>query len=200
MSIAIRCEGVEAAMREILAVLDSMGGKARDKAIAQAINQSLAAGRRVAAKEARRAYTAPIKKLFDDIRIERARPSSLDATLDISSGRGVSLIHFQAKPSLPGRGRPKEGVTARARRNGSRHVWKGENGGSKSFIMKKKQGGFGVFVRHKREKNAFEMLFGPSPIQALQRRDTQERVSEAISDAFRPALELAIDKLLAGAR
>lgn len=202
MSIEIDARGLDEALAQMKSVLDSIGGKQAEKIIANALNQSLSQGRKQAAREARKAYTAPIKKLFEDIRLQRARAGNLEGRLELSGRRGVSLIHFKAQPNAPQApaARPAAGVTAQARREGSRRVWQGEHGGSKSFIMKKKQGGFGVFVRHGRKK--FEMLLGPSPIQALQRRDSQEHVSQSVTEAFRPRLEQEIDRALAalGAR
>lgn len=201
MSVRINVDGVDQVIERMRGVLDSLGGKNSGKAIAKALNQSLAQGRKQAAREARKAYTAPIKKLFDDIRIRRARPGNPCGELEMTGGRGVSLIHFKAQPNTPAT-HPREGVTAQTKRGGPRHPWRSENGGSKAFIMKKKQGGFGVFVRHKKldsdgeEKDAFEMLFGPSPIQALQRGDVQEKVSAAIEEAFAPMLNQEIDRLL----
>lgn len=197
MSIEISAEGIDRAIAAMQDALNGLGGKTGAKVIANALNQSLAAGRKQAAREARKAYTAPIKKLFDNIHIQRAKGGSLEAKIELSGTRGVSLIHFQAKPNLPQppAARPAQGITAKTKRKGSRKVRFSPNGGSKSFIMRKKQGGFGVFVRHNRKK--FEMLYGPSPIQALQRADVQESVRESVEAAFVPRLEQEIDRALA---
>lgn len=191
--ITIHCEGLELAQAQIELAVNTFGGKAAMKKIASAINQSLASGRKAAAKEARRRYTAPFKKLFDNVRVERARGGTLKGAIEISGTRGVSLIHFRARPNTPAT-HPRQGVTAQARKAGPRRVWR-KAGASKPFIMKKVQGGFGVFVRHGKSK--FEMLYGPSPIQALQRHEAQEHVASAIEDAFGPLLNAEIDRALA---
>lgn len=194
MSVKITCDGVDQGIAQMSAALDAIGGKRAGKVIANALNQSLAAGRKEAAREARKAYTAPIKKLFDNINVQRARGSNLHGQLDLTGSKGVSMIHFKAQPNTPAV-RPAAGVTAQTKRRGSRKARFAKDGGSKSFIMKKKQGGFGVFVRHGRKK--FEMLMGPSPIQALQRRESQERVQTKIEETFAPRLQEEIDRALA---
>lgn len=194
MSVKITCEGVDQGIVRMQSALDAIGGKRAGKVIANALNQSLAAGRKEAAREARKAYTAPIKKLFDNINVQRARASNLQGELDLTGSRGVSMIHFKAQPNTPGV-RPAAGVTAQTKKRGTRKARFAKDGGSKSFIMKKKQGGFGVFVRHGRKK--FEMLMGPSPIQALQRKETQEQVAQKVEEAFAPRLQTEIDKALA---
>lgn len=198
MSIRLQARGLDEAMAQMQSALDGIGGKEGAKIIANALNQSLAQGRKEAARLARRAYTAPIKKLFDNVKIQRARGSSLQGELDLFGSRGVSLIHFKAQPDVPAYPRPKEGVTAQIKRTGARKPRRGEKGGSKSFIMKKAQGGFGVFVRHGQGK--YEMLMGPSPIQALQREEAQNSVTEKIEEAFAPRLASEIDRVLARSR
>lgn len=190
----ITCDGVEGAIGRLQAVLDALGGKKAGKAIANAINHSLAAARKDAAREARKAYTAPIKKLFDSISVKRARAADLHAELDLTSSKGVSMIHFKAQPGTP-QAKPAAGVTAQVKKQGSRKLRLSKTGGGKSFIMKKKQGGFGVFVSHGPGK--LEMLMGPSPIQALQRQDIQERIRERIEDEFMPELQREVDRALA---
>lgn len=198
MSIRIKARGLDEAMAQMRSALDGIGGKEGAKLIANALNQSLAQGRKEAARLARTAYTAPIKKLFDNVKIQRARGSKLEGELDLYGSRGVSLIHFKAQPNVPAFPRPKEGVTAQVRRKGARKVRKSEKGGSKSFIMKKAQGGFGVFVRHSGKK--YEMLMGPSPIQALQREEAQDAVVQKIEETFAPRLASEIDRVLARSR
>lgn len=208
MSVEINAEGIDRAIAQMTSVLQGLGGKDGAKAIAGALNKALSAGRKTASREARKAYTAPIKKLFDKIKITRARGSNLQGELQISSGKGVSLIHFMAQPNRPGaRGAEyKGGVTAQIKRKGLRKERRSDNGGSRAFIRKKKQGGFGVFVRHESfgpdgKKNIkYEMLMGPSPIQHLQRKDAQKAVKEKIEETFFPSLQNEIDRILASGK
>lgn len=203
MSIRINCEGVDKALADMKVFIDTIGGKPGQKVIANALNQSLAIGRKKAAKIARKAYTAPTQKLFDDIKLQKARGSNLEGNLELKSRRGVSLIHFKAQPNTP-KLHPKQGVTAQVKRGGPRLPKRSKTSGrSKSFIMKKAQGGFGVFVRYKGtnkdgdEVDKFEMLMGPSPIQALQRKKSQEQVKAKVEEAFYPRLQAEVDKALA---
>lgn len=212
MSIAIQVEGVDRCLQKMQGALDAIGGKKASKIIANAINQSLSAGRKEAARQARRAYTAPIKKLFDNIKVQRARGSNLAGLIDLYGSKGVSLIHFRAQPKEPG-AHPDEGVTAQIKRKGMRKPRVSDRGGSKSFVMKKAQGGLGIFVSHGLKKKIYapgkrkarivkkrvydlEMLFGASPIQALQRKEAQDQVSQKVEEAFAPRLQAEIDKML----
>lgn len=211
--IEINAEGMDRALKEMKGALDAIGGKKANKTIANAINQSLSAGCKEAARQARRAYTAPIKKLFDNIKIQRARVSNLEGLIDLYGSRGVSLIHFRAQPNESG-AHPDEGVTAQIKRKGIRKPRVSDRGGSKSFVMKKAQGGFGVFVSHGLKKKVYgpgkrkgrivkkrvydlEMLFGASPIQALQRKEAQDQVAKKVEETFEPRLQAEIDKALA---
>ena len=209
MSIEIRAEGLDCAIASMESVLDSLGGKNAEKCVAKALNKSLSQGRKIAAMEARKAYTAPVKKLFDNVKITRARASSLYGELLLTGTRGVSLFNF--KPSVRDAStRPRGGVSSQVRRKGSRYVHSDPDfmPHSKPFVMRKAQGGFGIFVRKKgssfNEKrddgstdwNKVKMLFGASPIQALQRKDVQEKVAEAIEEAFEPTLQEEIDRML----
>lgn len=183
---------------EEMKTLLSVFGKEQGRALAAVINGSLQLLRKEASVIARNAYTARRAKLFDYIKIDRARKGNSLGVLRIRDKRGLSLIHFQVQPKPQAKGvarfkRPPGGVTAKVRRDGARKAY-GAEGASKPFIMKKKQGGFGVFVRH--GKDDFEMLYGPSPIQALQRKDDQARLSEVAAKALPRLLEEEIDKLL----
>lgn len=218
MSIEINAEGLDRAIDSMQEILDTLGGKNAAKAVAKALNHSLSKGRRQASLEARKAYTAPIKKLFENISINRASGGNMEGSLEMSGNIGVSLFHFRPNPATPA-SRPKAGVSSQVQRKGPRYVHGHRDypNAYKPFIMKKKRGsgdgGFGIFVREKdsagfgpKKNNGrargnywgkFHMLFGPSPIQALQRRDVQERVTNVIEENFEPSLQQEIDKMLA---
>lgn len=202
MSIVITAEGVERAISAMRETLDALGGKDAGVAVARTLNRGLEAARTETARQARRAYTAPEKKLFDNIFVRRAKPAKLEGTLEISGKPGVSRIHFLAIPNRPGT-RPREGVSTLVRRGGMRRVPM-KPGFDKPFIMKKRQGGYGIFARKRGAdfggpwKNNVEMLFGPSPVQALQRRDTQEKIAARVEEVFAPRLRHEIDVILAG--
>ena len=197
MSIALHIDGVDEALERHRAALDALGPKSAGKAIARALNRAVSAARTEAGRIARRAYTAPADKLFDAIFIRSARPGKLQSTLEISGRPGVSLIHFLATPDhpLPPSQRPADGISVQILRGGPRYAARSHRGGSKSFVIRKPQGGYGIFVRHGRE---LEMLLGPSPVQALQRQESQERIMARAEEVFSPRLRHEIDHLLAG--
>lgn len=199
----LKCEGIDRAISEMQLALNTLGGKEGMKKVANALNQALAAGRKEAASEARKAYTAPIRKLFDNIRVERARGSSLRGEIELSGTPGVSLYHF--KPSVKDmKTRPKAGVSSQVKRGGSRYIHSEKSflPHSKPFILKKKQGGYGIFVKKagvtgKKDWKNYRMLFGPSPVQAIERADVQEKIREKIEETFVPCLQAELDRALA---
>lgn len=198
MSITITAEGVDAAMARMRETLEAVGEQKARTALVRAINRTLDTVRAEAARIARTTYTARQKKLFDNIFINRAGRGKLEGVLEIHGSPGMSLIHFEAMPNRPQRpgSRPADGVRVRIRKDGSRKVARSHKpGGSKSFIIRKPQGGYGVFVRHGQE---LEMLYGPSPVQALQRADSQERLVERAEDVFSRRLRHELDVLLSG--
>lgn len=198
MSITITAEGVDAAMARMRETLEAVGEQKARTALVRAINRTLDAVRAEAARIARTTYTARQKKLFDNIFINRAGRGKLEGVLEIHGSPGMSLIHFEAMPNRPQRpaARPADGVSTRILRSGSRKVARSHKSGrSKSFIIRKPQGGYGVFVRHGQE---LEMLYGPSPVQALQRADSQKRLIERAEDVFSRRLRHELDVLLSG--
>lgn len=198
MSISITAEGVDAAMARMRSALRGVGEQKARAALARAINRTLNAVRTEAVRSARTTYTARQKKLFERVSLRRAGRSNLEAILEFRGRLGMSLIHFEATPNRPQRpaARPADGVSARILRSGSRKVARSpKSGRSKSFIIRKPQGGYGVFVRHGQE---LEMLFGPSSVQALQREDNQERMIERADEVFPRRLRHELDVLLSG--
>lgn len=214
MSIEISVDDFEEEIANLIGELSSLGNDDAKRAMAYALNKSLVKGRKEAITFAREAYTAPAKKLFDQIAMQRARANTLLASLNIRSKRGIILFHFKPKPKEPG-AHPAGGVSVQVRRDVARHVRKSRNGGSLPFIMEYKQGDFfGILVNHglkekimgpgKRKPSVvkkrifnYEKLFGASHVQALERRDTQERIQAAIESSFETELAAQIDAAIA---
>lgn len=173
------------------------------QAAARAINRTLRGMKAEAIRIAREAYTArmPVGKAFSHLYFKTANKANLQGTLFIAGERGMSLYRFKPSPKKPGK-RPSGGVTAQVRRDGNRRVY-GRPDFSKPFIMKKKQGNYGVFVRKQGSRNPidwkdYEMLYGASPIQSLQRRDSQERIRARAAEMFSKRLRHEVQALLPG--
>lgn len=143
-AITITVPNMEEAVKNCRTALDALG-KNSGVALARAVNRSLEAVRTEATKIARSAYTARRDKLFDNIFVRRAGSQRPEGELELTGSKGISLIHFQARPALPGK-RPKKGVSTKVRRDGPRRV-RDVPGYTKPFILRKRQGGYGVFVR-----------------------------------------------------
>ncbi|WP_300908378.1 hypothetical protein [uncultured Desulfovibrio sp.] len=201
MSVLIHVGGIERALPRVSGTLDALGGKRARAVMRRALNRSLREGRAMATRIAREAYTARREKLFDGIFLRNARGDDISGLLEISGKPGVSEYHFRARPNVPQppAARPKAGVSVQIRRGGRREVRMNDKPGySKPFIMRKKQGGFGVFTRKNFSRKArYELSLGPAPIQALQRKADQERVVAAISEIFPQSLRDEMDRMLA---
>lgn len=198
IGISIRCEGLEAEMRRAHKLLASLGCLREHEAYRKALRSALTSARQEAARVARAAYTARRSRLFDRIEAKYA-----EGTLTLRGAPGMSLIHFKPAPALPGT-RPAGGVTSQVKRRGPRYAHGDRRFTHDApFIMPKKQGGYGIFVRETGRKwkdwQGVHMLFGPSPVQALMREDAQAQVAEQAARAFREKIAREIDKLLAKA-
>ncbi|MDE7064423.1 MAG: hypothetical protein K2O70_02995 [Desulfovibrionaceae bacterium] len=172
------------------------------QAAARAINRTLRSMKAEAIRIARDAYTCrvPVGRAFSHLYFKTANKANMRGTLFISGERGMSLYNFKPNPKKPGT-RPPGGVTAQVRRDGNRRAY-GYPGYSKPFIMKKAQGNHGVFVRKSggrpRNWKDYEMLYGASPIQALESRDNQERIRAHAAETFSKRLQHEVYALLAG--
>lgn len=198
MSIVITSEGMDVALGRMQDVLEALGGDKAHVAIARALNRSIESARAVANRIGRDAYTARLDSLFERIAMQRAGRSSLEGVLNISGRPGMSLINFLPDPDVPQppAARPAAGVSVQIKKKGPRHVASSNvSGGSKSFIIRKPQGGYGVFVRHGQQ---LEMLYGPTPVQALQKTDAQEQVVARAEEVFPERLQHEVDVILSG--
>lgn len=198
MSIVITSEGMDVALGRMQDVLEALGGDKAHVAIARALNRSIESARAVANRIGRNAYTARPDSPFERIAMQRAGRSSLEGVLNISGRPGMSLINFLPDPDVPQppAARPAAGVSVQIKKKGPRHVASSNvSGGSKSFIIRKPQGGYGVFVRHGQQ---LEMLYGPTPVQALQKTDAQEQVVARAEEVFPERLQHEVDVILSG--
>ncbi|MDE7370806.1 MAG: hypothetical protein K2N07_03515 [Desulfovibrio sp.] len=198
IDIAIRCDGLEAEMRRVEKVIATLGLIKEQKAYRMALRAALTSARKEAARVARTFYTARKAKIFDNVEVKYA-----EGRLILRAAPGMSLTHFKPTPAVPGV-RPSGGVTSQVKRGGPRYAHRDRRYSHDApFIMPKKQGGLGIFVREKGHKfkdwKGVHMLFGPSPIQSLMRRDNQELVAERATETFRETIQQQIDKLLAAA-
>lgn len=170
-----------------------------DTAAYRALRKTMASLRTEATRMARSAYTAKPQKLFAEIETSFSNGDGERwGKLTMRDRRGVSLWHFMPTPKNPTRKRPPGGVSNLVRRGGSRKVY-GHDGQSKPFIMAKKQGGFGVFVRKQGGgRMDLTMLYGPSPIQSLQRDDSRERLETVGRELFEKHLRHEIEVIATG--
>ena len=172
--------------------LQAFPQQVRDKVARRAINRTLSSVRTQLSRTARNAYTAHPSKVFPYVKISR---SGLSGRLDIKGGAGYSLFHFRAIPKVPTK-RPPAGVSALVKKGGMRKVYR-KSGYDKPFIMKKKQGGFGVFVR-KSGGDELQMLMGPSPIQAVLSHANMDGLQKNATEILNKRLAHEVEALVMG--
>lgn len=128
-----------------------------------ALRAALASARKEAASIARDTYTARKARLFDRIEADYA-----GGKLTLHGAFGLSLYHFKPSHAKPGE-RPAGGVTSQVKRKGPRYAHRDPRfSHGAPFVMAKRQGGYGIFVRRTGGKlpgwKGVHMLFGPSPM------------------------------------
>lgn len=187
---------IDKALAGIFGALDE---KQIKKAIRSARSRSIKAGKELGAKLAREEYTArksAIKNRF----VATILGDGERAGVRFSGFPGLNLIHFLARPNTDTAPRPKRGVSVKVKRSGTRHVPSGkQDNSSKPFVakIKKKGSEMGIFVRYGKGKKR-HMLYGPSPIQALQSYERQEKIRERIDEVFASRLTHELDVRLKG--
>lgn len=213
---SITWDGLDDA-KKVLRDLSFLGLDKRNKIFKVGLRAALTSMRKEAVRVARTTYTARPSKLFEHMDIDYA-----EGELRLRGPFGMNLFHFKPFPNTP-KVRPKGGVTSKVKRKGKRYAHRDPDYDHNApFVMKKLRGsddgGYGIFVKEKDGNNkptprmkgvgrlgsywgnmGLHMLFGPSPIQALLRKDNQELVLEKGTEAFRENIEQQIDKLLAAA-
>lgn len=171
-------------------------------AIARAVNRTLDSVRAEAVRIGREKYTAKAESLRNKARIQRATRARPAGVLELRGRRGTPLIHFRTQPgSVPNwkgvpvkQRRPKEGVSNLIKRGGRRRVY--AKGGNKPFLARV-SGHVGVFARRPGERK-LDMLYGPSPIQAIGGQASRERLQAKARETFEKRLRHEVDAILAG--
>ena len=161
-----------------------------------AINRTINEIGTLASKMARAEYTAkgnrPIQK-------KKKRARGGHGSIKFSGIPGHSLYHFKPSRLLPARlGREDAGVSTQIKRGGGRKVQR-VPGYGKPFVMRKKQGGYGLFARREggRKKDVL-FLLGPSLIQAIIKRDNSEAIQDVGSEKFLRNVQDELNKVLSG--
>lgn len=203
MSDVIRIEipDMEKTIRDLTQSMQHLP-KAGVAAVARAVNRTLESVRAEAVRIGRETYTARAESLRKRATLRRATGTTPRGVLELRGRRGMSLIHFRSRPgNVPNwkgvpvaRRRPKEGASNLIKRGGRRNVY--AKGGNKPFLAKV-SGHVGVFVRRPGE-DGLEMLYGPSPIQALGGRDSRRRLQAKARETFEKRLRHEVAAILAG--
>ncbi len=199
--IKIESSDLEQTIRAMTQGLQHLPGEC-SAAVARAVNRTLDAVRADAVRIGQEKYTAKAESLRKKSRIRRATRAKPTGVLELRGRRGLSLIHFRPQPgSIPNwkgvpvkQRRPKEGVSNLIKKGGRRKVY--AKGDSKPFLAKVTDR-VGVFVRQP-GTNKLEMLYGPSPIQAIGGQASRERLQAKARETFEKRLRHEVTSILAG--
>lgn len=182
----------------------------KSHALRRALEKSVQTAQRDARRTAATTYTARPRKLFENMDIGyHSDDDGQEGVLEFTGSWGLHLYHFEPLPAIPGR-RPRGGVTTKVHQGGKRYARR-ESGFDAPFVMRRKQGDYGLFMHvtgtgwgSKKNKsvldqwkNSVEMLWGPSPIQALMPEETQQRIIDHASGGFTKNLRREVEALLA---
>ena len=161
-----------------------------------AINRTINEVGTFASKLARAEYTAKGNK---PVQKKKKRARGGHGSIKFSGIPGHSLYHFKPSRLVPARlGREDEGVSTQIRRGGVRRVQR-VPGYSKPFVMRKRQGGYGLFVRREGgHKKDVMFLLGPSTIQAIIKHDNAETIQDVGSERFLHHVQDELNKILSG--
>jgi len=185
----------------------------KSHALRRALEKSVQTAQRDARRTAATTYTARPRKRFENMDIGyHSDDDGQEGVLEFTGSWGLHLYHFEPLPAIPGR-RPRGGVTTKVHQSGRRYA-KRLDGFDAPFIMRRKQGDYGLFahvtgtgwgsVRGAARdepknlwKNSVTMLWGPSPIQALMPEKTQQRIIDHASGVFTKNLRREVEALMA---
>ena len=195
----IDISGATSQVRELVSGIQHFP-KQSSAAIARAVNRTLESVRTEAVRIGQQKYTAKTESLRKRATIKRARNDYPIGVLDVRGRKGLSLFNFRPSPrAVPNwkgvpvrKRRPKAGVSSLVKKGGRRKVYGGP-GASKPFLMKTDSGHTGIFVRRNKK---IEMLYGPSPIQALGGQESRERLQKKADETFTKRLQHEVERVV----
>ena len=199
--ITIEIPDLERTIRDITQGMQHLPGEC-SAAVARAVNRTLETVRAEAVRIGREKYTARAESLRKRAGIRRATRTSPVGVLDLRGRKGMSLIHFRPQPGvIPDwkgvpvkRRQPKGGVSNLIKKGGRRKVY--ATGDNKPFLAKVTDH-VGIFVRQP-GTDKLEMLYGPSPIQAIGGQASRERLRATARETFEKRLRHEVNTILSG--
>lgn len=189
MNIDITKNSLDTAEAFILA----FGGKAKP-AVARAVNRSVKGVRTDGVKLVRSEYNVKAGVISKAFTVRRATKGNLEAVARVSGNR-ISLIHFDAKPSIPGGRKPAIGVSVKVKKQRKviRH----------SFVARmRKNSSVGVFVRKGKERFPILKKYSLAVPEMMDRDDIREEIQKGADKRFGKTLNQEINYMLqkAGAK
>lgn len=166
-------------------------------AMARAINRATESARTAAARKVRETYFIRHKDVTDTIKIRKATPMSLSASV-VSSGSVIALTTFRVSPKSP---QPQKAANVRWKKGKAfkivARVKRGEGGPIKSaFVAQMQSGHIGVFKRVGTDRKPIDQHYGPSVPQMLGNPSVTDWVNEKAKETMGQRLDHEINRLL----
>ncbi len=175
-------------VREAVRNLRLLRGRAR-ATVARSMNRAANSAKTVGAREIASDVGLRVGTVKEQIRLTRATPQQLLATLEIS-GRRIPLIEFHARGPYPSRGRGR-GVTYKIGETPARLPH--------AFIAIMRSGHRGVFRRVGTKRRPIIELLGPSLPQVFSKpsivQTMQERYRESLLVNLKHEIEYELSRL-----
>lgn len=151
-------------------------------AVDRAINRTLITVRKEGNKLATQRYTAVREKPRDTARLFKSFKGMMTGEIEFTGRRGSSLRNFRPSPQQQKNKRPKRGISSLIIKGGARKVYTDEAGNKPFWLpMKQFSGEYGLFYNARKNRqfkkwHGITLAYGPSGIQAITRKDSQERL------------------------
>jgi len=160
------------------------------RALVGAINRAAESTRTEASRKVREIYYVKHKDIISTIKIKKASPENLMATVT-SSGNLLPLAKFRVTPQRP-QPRRKSPVVIRVKR--------GAEGGSVKnvFVARMRSGHIGVFGRVGKSRLPIQEKYGPSIPQMLGNPTVSVWIEEKAVERLEQRLDHEISRILGG--
>jgi hypothetical protein len=180
MRIVLNQDSAEMQMSEVVRAL----GPAANQATARALNRAIAGVRTDSVREVRKEYSVAPAAVRKSFRVHRAKRGFLEAEA-VSTGGRIPLVKFGARPSSPGKRKPRIGVSVQVKR--ARKVVPG------SFVARMKSGHVGMFTRDGDGRLPISQKFGLSVPEMIGNDEVMARIQAGADDRFNKNLAHELD-------
>lgn len=184
----IAVKGYQIAKAE--AMLASIKGGA-NRALANALNRAALGARTDAVQQVTKAYMIKANSVRDTIKVKHASVNSLIARIE-SKSKVMPLIKFKVVPNSHFSGGKRPAILRAEIKRGETKLWHG------AFIINKRSGGVGVFVRKGKDRLPIKEKFSLSVPQMLGSPNISKYIEENAVERLDKNLDHEINRILRG--